>query len=140
MLLQYRNTLILCSLKIIKYVQYLVCIRTQNVLQRSHIAQISDLSVLFTHFTEPFATFVLNGSLERSIGRAASLPLGNGILNRGTLLVVRKKLLAPKMSIIFSAGYSDGGEGARRPSHTITTCLVTAMCGVSSARFVTCFT
>jgi hypothetical protein len=70
--------LILCGLKIIKYVQYLVWIGRQHVPQRSHIAQMSHLSVLLTDFTEPFVTFVLIASLEHSTGRAASLTLTNG--------------------------------------------------------------
>ena len=50
--------------------------------------------------------------------------------------VVRKTRLAPKIPITIGAGDSDGGEGERGPSHTITTFLVTAMYGVSPARFL----
>ena len=54
--------------------------------------------------------------------------------------MVRETRLAPKMSITFGAGYSDGGEGARRPSHTIATLLVEDVCGITYAHFVKRFT
>jgi hypothetical protein len=79
-------------------------------------------------------------SLQYSTGRAASFALTNGFLIRCALFVVRETRLAPKMSIAFGAGDSDGGEGARRPSQTITAGLVTAVCGFTRARFVTLFT
>ena len=125
--------LILGGLKIIKYLDYIVRVSRQNVIQSSHIAQMSYHSVLFTRPTLPFATVVRHASRVRSTGRATSLALTYGFLIRGVLLVVRETRLAPKMSIKLGAGDSDGGEGARRPSHTITTCLVTEMCGVLHA-------
>ena len=103
---------------------------------RGLIAQIPNLSV-FTRLTIPFATVMLHASYEHSTVRAASLALTNGFLIRGPLLVVRETRLAPNMSITFVAGNYDGGEDARSSSHSITTCLVTAMCCVSSACFVT---
>jgi hypothetical protein len=56
------------------------------------------------------------------------------------LLVVRETSLAPKISITFGAGLSDGGESARRRSHIIATRLVTDVCVISYALFVTHFT
>jgi hypothetical protein len=130
--------LILCSLEIIKYVQYLVCISRQNVLQRSHSTD-SNLSVLLTRVTIQFATFMFV-SLEHSTGRAAFLALTNRFLIRGALLTVREARLAPKMSVTFGAGYFNCGKGAQRPSHTIAAGLVTTVCDFTCARFVTCFT
>jgi len=97
-------------------------------------------SVLFSRLTINFATVLRHASRGRSTVRATSLALTNGFLILGVLHMVREILLAHKTSITFSAVYSEGREIARRPSHTITTCLVTAMYGVSSACFVTCFT
>ena len=79
-------------------------------------------------------------SLQYSTCRAVSLALTNGFLIRCALFVVHETRLAPKIYITFGAGDFDGGEGARRPSHKITTCLVTAVCGFTRARFVTRFT
>jgi hypothetical protein len=83
---------------------------------------------------------MLRASLEHSRGRAKSLTLTNGFLILGVLLVVRETRFVPTISFTFGAGVSDGEKGARRPSHTISTCLVTTVCGVSSACFVTRFT
>ena len=131
---------ILCGLKIIKYVQNLDCISRQNDLQSSHIVHMTNLSVLYTDYTIAFATFMLRASLEHSKGRAASLAHTNGFLIRGALLVVRETHLAPKMSITFAVGNYDGGKVIWSPSHTIATRLVTAVCGISCAQFVTRFT
>jgi hypothetical protein len=79
-------------------------------------------------------------SLQYSTGLAASLALTNEFLIRCVLFVVRETRFSPKMSITFGAGDSDVGEGARRPSNTITAGLVTVVCGFTRARFVTRFT
>ena len=100
----------------------------------------SNLSVLLTRVTIRFATFMLIASLERFTGPTASLTLTNGFLIQGPLLAIREKRLAPKMSITFGARDSECGESARRPSHTITAGLVTAVGGIPCARFVTRFT
>jgi len=44
--------------------------------------------------------------------------------------VVRETRLAPKMSVTFGPGDSDGREGAQKPSHTIATILVADVCGI----------
>jgi len=98
------------------------------------------LSVQFTDYTEPFATFVLIASLEHSTGRTVSLALTNGFLIRCVLLVVRETLLAPKISITFGAGISNGGEVKRRPSHTMATHLFADVCVIPCVWFVTRFT
>jgi len=73
--------------------------------------------------------------------RSATLPaFTNGFLIRCALLVVRETRLAPKMSITFGAGDSDGGEDARGARHTIATRLVTHVRNFSRTFFVTCFT
>jgi hypothetical protein len=53
--------------------------------------------------------------------------------------VVRENCLSPTMSITHGACDSDSGDGARRPSHTITTCVVTAVCDFTRAPFLTSF-
>ena len=78
-------------------------------------------------------------SLEHPTGRVVSLAPINGFFIPGALLVVREIRLAPEMSITFSAGDSDIGEGARTPSHTIATRLVSDVFGITCARFVTRF-
>jgi hypothetical protein len=67
-----------------------------------------NLSVLVTRVTISFVTCILVASLERSTDRATSLALKNGFLIRGTVLVIRETHLAPKMSVTFGAGDSDG--------------------------------
>ena len=90
--------LIMCIIEIINYVQYLVRVSSQIVLDGSHIAQMLYLSVLRTRLTVLFATFVRHASRERSTGRSTSLALTNGFLIRGFPLLVRETLLAPKTS------------------------------------------
>ena len=104
--------LILGGLKIIKYVQYLVCIRRQNVLQRSHIAQVSYITFLVTDFTISLITIMVYARLEFPTRSAKSHAFTIGILIRGSLLVVGETSLAPEMSISFGAGNYDGGEDA----------------------------
>ena len=62
------------------------------------------LSVLFTDFTGPFATFVLIASLEHSTGRTASLAFTNGFF-RGILLVVRETSMAFRTCYIRRRGF-----------------------------------
>jgi len=76
------------------------------------------LFVLFRDLTVPFGTFVIIASVEHFTGRAALPSLTNGCFLRGALLVARETCLVPEMSLTFDARYSDGGEGARMPSHT----------------------
>ena len=78
-------------------------------------------------------------SRERSTG-PTSLAQINRFPIRRTLFVVRETRLAPEMSITLGAGNSDGGESARGARHTIATCLLTAVCGLTRARLVTCIT
>jgi len=80
------------------------------------------LSVLFTYFTVPFATFVIIASLEHSTGFAASISFTKEFF-RGTLLLVRGTNLAPQMYFTFDEKVTAGREGARRPSHRVGTFL-----------------
>jgi len=121
---------ILGGLKIVKYVQYLVCIR-RNTSFRVLIEYRCPNSVLFTDFTEPFATFVLIASLEHFTVHTASLAFTNGFFLRGTLLVVQETRLALKMPLTFGAGDFEVGEGVQRPSHTIATRLIADVCGIT---------
>ena len=59
---------------------------------------------------------------------------------RGDLFVVRETRLGLEMPITLGAGDSDGGESARRPSHTIATRLVADVCGITRARCYTLYT
>ena len=132
--------LIFGGIKIIKYVQYLYRVRRQNVLEMSYTAQMSNHSVLFTRLTILFSTVRRHASRDRFSSRATSIALKNAFLITGVLLMFRETRLArSQLSISLGTGDSDGGESTRRPSHKSLR-LVTAMCGVSTACFVTCFT
>jgi hypothetical protein len=98
------------------------------------------LSDLLTRVVLPFDIFVLIASLQISTDRAASLALTNGFLIRCVLLVVRETRLATKIPNTIGAGDSESGECARRSSRTIAARLVTDVCGITCARFVTRFT
>ena len=80
------------------------------------MAQMLNLSVLFTRLTIPYATVKCHAYHERSTSREASLALTHGFLIQGVFLVLRETRLAPKMSNTFGAGISDVGESARNPS------------------------
>ena len=54
--------------------------------------------------------------------------------------MVRKRGLAPEMSIKLCASYSDGSENTRRTRHAIATRLLTAVVGITRARNFTCIT
>jgi len=88
----------------------------------------------------PLTTDVIHATQKRSTGVATSLALANRFLIRGTLFMVRKTRLAPEMSITLSARYSDGSENTRRARHAIATRLLTAVGGITRARFVACIT
>jgi len=54
--------------------------------------------------------------------------------------VVRETRLAPEMSITLCTRYSDRDVDAGRASHAIATRLLTAVGGITRARFLTCIT
>jgi hypothetical protein len=72
--------------------------------------------------TETFATFVLLTSLEHSTGRKA-FTFTNGFFFVVLCLWFAKHAWILKC-VTFGEGDTDGGKGARRPSHTIATSLV----------------
>ena len=109
-------------------------------IQRPLTTQMTKLSVLLTRRTIPFATFTLGNSLEHSTCLVSSLMLAKWYLIQGRLLYVRETHLAPKMSITFGSLDSDVGKGARRPSLTNTTFLVTAVWVFTCPGFIIRFT
>ena len=100
----------------------------------------SYVSFLDIDFTISLITFKVSARQEGPTRSATSPAFTNGFLIRGALLVIRETRLAPKMTITFGPGDSDGEEGARGTGHTIATRLVTHVCNVSSTPVVTCFT
>jgi len=71
---------------------------------------------------------------------AISPTFTNRFLIRGTLFVVRETCVAPEMSITLCTVYSDSCENTWRAHHTIATRLITALGGITRARFFTCIT
>ena len=57
---------ILGLFEIVKHVEYLICIRRQNVLYRPHLAQVSYISVLVIDFTLSLITFAFYACHMRS--------------------------------------------------------------------------
>ena len=90
--------LILGGLENIKYIQYLVHVSRQNVLEKSQKTQVSHHSVLFTCLTIPFTPFILIPYLQYSTGRAASLALTVGFLYRYTIITIKKFNFSPSSS------------------------------------------
>jgi len=52
--------LVLCGIKIIKYIQHIVRVSWQNILQRPHEAEGACRSLLFTRMAVPHATVVIH--------------------------------------------------------------------------------
>ena len=96
MLFRVRIPLILGVHKIIQYIQYIVRVSRQNVLEWSHKTHLSYVIVLFTCMTIPLAKVMFHTSRKRSTSRATSLALANGFLVRGSLFVVRETRLLLK--------------------------------------------
>jgi hypothetical protein len=71
--------LILGGLKITKYVQYLVWISRQIVLQRPHIAQVSYISFLVTDFAISLIRFMVSARHEYPTRSAMSPAFRNGV-------------------------------------------------------------
>jgi len=80
-----RMPLILRGLKIIKYMQYIVRVSRQNVLQRSHKTQVAHISVLVTDFTISLITFMVSARHEGPTRSAISPAFTHGFLIRSTL-------------------------------------------------------
>ena len=104
--------LILGVIKILKYVQYLVRVSRQNVLLRSHIAQMLYISFLVVDFTISLITFFVSARHDGPTRSATSPAFTNGFLIRGIELMFRETSFAHEMSITFSTRNSDSGEGA----------------------------
>ena len=72
--------LILGGLKIIKYIEYLVRVSRQNVLEMSHKTQMSYLSVLVTDFTISLITLMVSARHKGPARSATSPAFTNGFL------------------------------------------------------------
>ena len=101
---KYRNSAYFCSLEIIKCLKYLACVSRENVLQRSHIPQMTNLSLLLTFLTILFATVMRHASHERSTYRAVSLALTNVFLIQTAVLRFTKHVWLVKYLFHFAHG------------------------------------
>ena len=94
-----RLPLILGGLEIIKYIKYIVRVRRQNILERSHKTYINYIYFLFTNFTKSLIIFMVSARHEDPTRSATSPALTNGFLIRGNKLIFRETRLAPKMFV-----------------------------------------
>jgi len=98
------------------------------------------VSFLVTDFTIALITFMVSALHEGPTLSTTSPALTDSFLVRRAMFVVRETRVTTVMTITPCARNSEFGEIARVARHTIATCLVTAMCGITRARFVTCIT
>ena len=95
---------ILCGLQIVKYLQYIVGVSRQYVLNWSRVTKMSYTSVLVTDFTITLISFIVPARHEGPTLGTISPMFTDGCLIRGTPFVVRETRVAPEMSITLCTG------------------------------------
>jgi len=134
----FRVLRILRSLKIVKYLQHLIAVGGQLVLQRSHVTQVACFSVLAAVLAESLIIFVIFPRHKQSTRRTTSFTFAYGFSLCVALLIVIETRLTFKMSVASVAGDANVVVCARRACHTVGTRLVTDMCYIAPTTFMTC--
>ena len=96
--------LVLCGLKNVKYIQYIIRVVRQDVLKWSHVTEMTYISVLVTDFTIALITFMAPARHECPTLSTISPKFSDWFLIRGTLFLVRETRVAPEMFITFCTG------------------------------------
>jgi len=130
---------ILRSLKIVKYVQYLIIFAGQKVFLRSHIAQVTYGPILLTVSTNYVVTFVSVSRHEQSIRRAKPFTFTYRLSICRALLVFGETRPTSKISVTFVAGETNVGERARKARHAIVH-VWSQTCYITPTTFMACVT